>query len=88
MRALLIDSSQFRVVGEREITSFNRVEGIYIQTSEGLSPAAYYFPLDVKDKLVELMSQLAASKKHHDDLVAKVFYQELPKLRQPITEVK
>lgn len=85
MKAVRIDPTKF-TVEEIDIESFEIVEGLYIRTSSGLSPAAYYFPVEKAGEVRAAMSKLKAAHLEYEQIQAQVFYQELPKLRRPTNE--
>jgi len=58
-----------------------RIEGMFVKVDGQLLPAAYVFPIEHKAVVIELLNQIAASKKAHDALVADIYYKQFMKYR-------
>lgn len=77
---ILVDVGNFKIV--REITYDDiKVDGMFHKVDGELLPAAYIFPIENKDKVIEQLERLKTKRKEWDDLTAEIYYKVFPKLR-------
>lgn len=80
-KGLMIDPHTKFEITERFDYDDVRVDGMYVRARGELYPAAYIYPIESEAKVQELLNQLKEADKVFHDIQAKIFYQELPKLR-------
>ncbi len=80
-KGFMIDTLKFEYL--RDCTyDDTRIEGMFVKVDgKDLIPAAYVYPIENKNKVLFNLEGLKASKKQHEDRIARVFYKELPNLR-------
>jgi hypothetical protein len=82
MKMLRIDPTTKQIFDEIEVYSTQRVEGMYYKTEKGMIPLAYLYPLDKREQLEALLKEIRDAEKVCEDIKARIYYQELPKLRE------
>lgn len=68
-------------VKEIEVYSLEIKEGLYLSTEKGMEVAAYVYPLDKKEELLKLDTELKAAEQLLEETRGEIFNVKLPKLR-------
>ena len=58
-----------------------RIDDMYVKFDGEIIPAAYIYPYENKEKILELLEELKTAKKIFDDIQNRIFYKDLSKLR-------
>jgi hypothetical protein len=72
---------EYKIEGEVEVASLNKIHGTHLKTDHGLLPAAFLFPVESKAQLQTLLDKLNQAKRNFHTVRTQVLYVDLPKLR-------
>ncbi len=86
-KGFYIDTQKLVIV--RDVTYDDKVFDSFYVREVGVSSkeganilfAAQTFPIEYRNEIQSLLTELAAKKKEYEDLQAKIFYREFPKYR-------
>lgn len=79
-QGFIIDAGKFEFVRDCQYDD-KLTKGMFVKVNGDLLPAAYVYPIENKQRVLDLMKACKDSKTAHDNLVADVFYKQLHKLR-------
>ena len=80
-QGIIIDPhTKFEIIKECNYDDI-RIDGMYVKANGELLPAAYVYPIENRDKVLEALNSLKLAKKQFDDLQANIFYKVFPTLR-------
>lgn len=88
VQMLVVDMAKYTIEERMFAEPLEVKEGMFLEAKDnpnpehnGMTPAAYVFPLDKHDELRDILNQLKFRQKEFEDFRSYVYYQLLPKLR-------